>query len=110
MLPEVFINSVRKKDKSECQTLSLVKLNLRLPDTSNEVALRSDAFIHNLVKELRQEAPHLFRICESVALLDMISSFGQLATTRNYVRPEITGTLALKAARHPILDKVITTI
>ena len=105
-LPDVLINAVRKKDKIECQTLNLVKLNLRLSDTSNEVVIRSDAVVHTLLKELRCEASHLFRVCESVALADMISSFGQLATTRDYVRPEIGATLALKAARHPILDKV----
>ncbi|KAI5463606.1 muts domain V-domain-containing protein [Mariannaea sp. PMI_226] len=104
-LPPVLINVVRKKDKIECQTLSLVKLNLRLSDTSNEVVIRSDAVIRSLVIELTREAPHLFRVCESVALIDMISAFGQLATTRDYVRPDITATLALKAARHPILDK-----
>lgn len=105
-LPDVFINAVRKKDKIECQTLDLIKLNLRLSDTTNEVVIRSDAVVHQLVKELRQEAPALFRVCESVALVDMLSSFAHIATTRDYVRPEITGTLALKAARHPILDKV----
>ena len=97
---------MRKKDKIECQTLNLVKLNLRLSDTTNEVVIRSDAIVHKLVKDIREEASSLFRICESVALVDMLSSFGQLATTRDYVKPEITGTLALKAARHPILDKV----
>ena len=108
-LPSVFINVIRKKDKIECQTLDLVKLNLRLSDTSNEVVIRSDSVIQQLVKDLRQEIPHLFRVCESVALVDMISAFGQLATTRDYVRPEITGTLALQAARHPILDKASAT-
>lgn len=97
---------MKKKDKIECQTLNLVKLNLRLSDTSNEVVIRSDSVIQALLKELRHEIPHLFRVCESVALIDMISSFGQLATTRDYVRPEITNTLALKSARHPVLDKV----
>lgn len=105
-IPSVFINTVRKKDKIECQTLDLIKLNLRLSDTSNEVVIRSDSVIHDLVKELRLEASDLFRVCESVALVDMIASFGQLATTCDYVRPEIAGTLALKSARHPILDKV----
>ena len=105
-LPDIIINAVRKKDKIECQTLNLVKLNLRLSDTSNEVVIRSDVVIQTLLKELRHEAPHLFRVCESVALVDMISSFGQLATTRDYVRPDISETLALKSARHPILDKV----
>ncbi|KAF7558757.1 hypothetical protein G7046_g5408 [Stylonectria norvegica] len=107
-LPDVVINAVRKKDKIECQTLILVKLNLRLSDTSNEVVIRSDSVIQSLLNDLRQEVPHLFRVCESVALVDMISSFGQLATTRDYVRPDISGTLALKSARHPILDKTMS--
>ncbi|KAM0203013.1 hypothetical protein ACHAPI_001183 [Fusarium lateritium] len=104
-IPELLINVVRKKDMIECQTLDLVKLNLRLSDTSNEVIIRSDSVVQDLLKELRHDVPHLFRVCESVALIDMISSFTQLATTRDYVRPDISSTLALKAARHPVLDK-----
>ena len=105
-LPETFINAFRKKDHIECQTLSLVKLNCRLSDASNEVIRRSDLMIQDLVNRLLQDIPHLFRICESIALIDMISAFTQLAATQNYVRPEITGTLGLESARHPILDKV----
>ncbi|KAM0350185.1 hypothetical protein ACHAPU_003350 [Fusarium lateritium] len=104
-IPDLLINVVRKKDMIECQTLDLVKLNLRLSDTSNEVVIRSDSVVQDLLKELRCDVPHLFRVCESVALIDMISSFAQLATTRDYVRPDISSTLALKAARHPVLDK-----
>jgi DNA mismatch repair protein MSH4 len=97
---------VKKKDQVECQTLELVKLNLRLSDASNEVIMRSDDIIYDLVKKLREEASVLFKISESIALVDMIASFAQLATTRDYIRPEIKQTLALKAARHPILEKV----
>ncbi|KAM0294613.1 hypothetical protein ACHAO9_001048 [Fusarium lateritium] len=107
-VPELLINVVRKKDMIECQTLDLVKLNLRLSDTSNEVVIRSDSVVQDLLKELRHDVPHLFRVCESVALIDMISSFTQLATTRDYVRPDISSTLALKAARHPVLDKCMS--
>ncbi|KAL9569191.1 hypothetical protein ACKAV7_006777 [Fusarium commune] len=106
-LPDLLINAVRKKDKIECQTLNLVKLNLRLSDTSNEVVIRSDKVVQDLLKELRSDVPHLFRVCESVALVDMISSFAQLATTRDYVKPDLSTTLALKAARHPVLDKTM---
>ena len=102
----VFINAVRKKDYIECQTLNLVKLNVRLSDAANEAVIRSDIVIQGLVEDLRQAAPQLFKVCESVALVDMLASFVQLYTTRGYIRPEITQTLALKAARHPILDKV----
>ncbi|UKZ66454.1 uncharacterized protein TrAtP1_007628 [Trichoderma atroviride] len=100
-----FINVIWKKNHIECQTMDLVKLNRRLSDTSNEVMLRSDQIILELVKDLRKEVSPLFRVCESIALLDMIASFGQVTTTRDYVRPLIEDTLALKAARHPILDK-----
>ncbi|PNP46790.1 hypothetical protein TGAMA5MH_01742 [Trichoderma gamsii] len=100
-----FINVIWKKKHIECQTLDLVKLNRRVADTSNEVMLRSDEIILKLVKDLRKEISPLFRVCESIALLDMIASFGQVTTTRDYVRPLIEETLALKSARHPILDK-----
>ncbi|KAF9765341.1 hypothetical protein IL306_002429 [Fusarium sp. DS 682] len=106
-LPDFLINVVRKKDKIECQTLDLVKLNLRLSDTSNEVVIRSDSVVQDLLKELRSDIPHLFRVCESVALVDMLSSFAQLATIRDYVKPDIGTTLALKEARHPVLDKTM---
>ncbi|EMT60828.1 MutS protein like protein 4 [Fusarium odoratissimum] len=102
-LPDLLINVVRKKDKIECQTLDLVKLNLRLSDTSNEVVIRSDKVVQDLLKELRSDVPHLFRVCESVALVDMISSFAQLATTRDYVKPDLSTT----PARHPVLDKTM---
>lgn len=105
-VPPEFINVIPKKTHIECQTLDLVKLNQRLLDTSNEIIMRSDAAIRDLVKELRRQVPPLFRVCESIALVDMISSFGQVTTTRDYVRPGIEDTLALKSARHPILDKV----
>lgn len=107
-LPPVVINTVRKKDKIECQTLSLVKLNLRISDACTDVVVESDGVVRNLIRDLRGEVSDLFRVCESVALLDMISSFAELATIRDYVRPDLTDTLALKAARHPVLDKTMS--
>lgn len=104
--PGFFINVAKKRGVIECQTLDLVKLNMRLSDTSNEVVFRSDAIIEQLVGTLHSDASHLFKMCESVGLMDMLASFAQVSTTQNYVRPEITSRLALKSARHPILDKV----
>ncbi|KAG6040892.1 hypothetical protein E4U41_006740 [Claviceps citrina] len=103
----VFINVVRKKTGIECQTMQLMKLNSRLSDTSNEIVARSDAIIQDLIVMLRGSAAQLFRLCESVALLDMVASFAHLSILRDYVRPEFRGTFALKAARHPILDKIL---
>ncbi|RKF76638.1 MutS protein-like protein 4 [Golovinomyces cichoracearum] len=104
--PEVLINCYRIKGYMECQTLDLVKLNQRIEDSHQEVILMSDKTIQELVNNIREEIPILFRVCESIAMLDMITAFGQIATTNDYVRPEITECIAIKSGRHPIREKV----
>lgn len=105
-LPEVFINIFRRKKKVECQTLELVKLNQKICDAHNEVIITSDRSIQELVDQVRTHLQPLFKISESIAMLDMMAAFAQLVTTQELVRPEITGTFAIKAGRHPIKEKV----
>jgi DNA mismatch repair protein MSH4 len=90
----------------ECQTLELVKLNQKITDAHNEVINMSDRSIQELIDDVRTEIHALFRVSESIAMLDMIASFAQLATSQDYVKPELTDTLAIKAGRHPIRDKI----
>ncbi len=90
----------------ECQTLKLVKLNQKITDAHNEVVNMSDRSIQDLIDDVRTEIHPLFKISESIAMLDMIASFAQLVTTQDYVKPELTDTLAIKAGRHPIRDKI----
>jgi DNA mismatch repair protein MSH4 len=51
----------------------------------------------------------MFKICEAVSLLDMIAAFSQLVTVNDYTRPQLTDTLAIQAARHPIKEKIMST-
>ncbi|KKA28412.1 hypothetical protein TD95_000236 [Thielaviopsis punctulata] len=106
-LPSCLINCVKKRKFIQCQTLLLRKLNQRLKDSEQEIIIQSDEVVQELLDYIRTQVPHLFRVCESIALLDMIASFAQLVTIRDYVKPEINGTLALKAARHPLMDMSI---
>ncbi|KAI1118957.1 muts domain V [Nemania sp. NC0429] len=105
-LPDVFINGIVRNRWIECQTLTLVQLNNRITDSHNEAVMLSDKVIQQLLDDVREYVPELFRVCEGIALLDMVASFAQSATTRDYVRPEIGDTLALKGARHPICERV----
>jgi DNA mismatch repair protein MSH4 len=105
-IPDVLINRFRKKAHIECQTLDLVKLNQRIQDSHQEVVLMSDKTIGNLLEVVRSEIPALYRVCESIAMLDMLAAFAKLVTVKEYVRPEITTSLAIKAGRHPIYEKV----
>ncbi|KAH8676119.1 muts domain V-domain-containing protein [Xylariales sp. PMI_506] len=106
-IPDILINRLQKNGFLECQTLILVQLNNRITDSHNEAVMLSDRVIRDLLDEIRGHVGDLFRVCEGISLLDMIASFGQSVTTRDYMRPEFGDTLALKAARHPICDKMM---
>jgi DNA mismatch repair protein MSH4 len=107
VVPDILINRFQRKGFTECQTLDLVKLNQRIQDSHQEVVLMSDKTISKLLEDVRAEIPALYRVCESIAMLDMLTSFAKLVTVHEYVRPEITNSLAIKAGRHPVHEKVI---
>lgn len=104
-LPDVFINQYRRKAFLECQTLDLLKWNQKIADSHHEVLQMSDRTIQELIEQVRADIAPLFKICEAIALLDMIACFSQLVTTQEYCRPELTTTLAIKSGRHPIREK-----
>jgi len=105
-LPPVFINVFRKKDNIECQTLDLLKRNQKISDAHTEVILMSDKAVQALIADVRQHMSSLFRICEGIAMLDMLASFAHLVTTQDYVRPQLSDTIAIKAGRHPIRENI----
>ncbi|KAJ5213978.1 hypothetical protein N7449_001147 [Penicillium cf. viridicatum] len=105
-LPDVFINVYRKRNRIECQTLDLVKLNQKITDAHREVINMSDQTIQDLLRDVCTEVSGLFRVSEAIAMLDMLAAFAQLATNHEYIRPELTDTLAIKAGRHPIREQI----
>lgn len=105
-IPDEFINRVVKKDYIECQTMRILQVNQRISDSAVDVVNQSDKVVSELLAEIRRFAPEMFKVCESIALLDVLASFGQIVTTQDYIRPVLSGNLAIKSARHPILDKV----
>ncbi|KAF1987831.1 hypothetical protein K402DRAFT_403490 [Aulographum hederae CBS 113979] len=106
LLPPVFINVFRKKSMLECQTLELMKLNQKITDSHQEILLMSDQAVQVLISDVREHMSILFKICESIALLDMMAAFAQLITSQQYVRPKISDTLAVKQGRHPLREKI----
>lgn len=107
-LPDVFINVFRRKNTVQCQTLDLVKWSQKILDSHMEVLQLSDHVVQELISKIREDVSPLFRISEGIAMLDILASFAQLAMAQDYVRPELTSTLALKDARHPIREKIHT--
>ncbi|PWW75164.1 hypothetical protein C7212DRAFT_297383 [Tuber magnatum] len=105
-LPPIFVNMVKRKKIVEFSALEMLKCNARIGDSLAEVVLMSDNSVQQLVEDIRKEIPTLYRVAEGIAVLDMLLSFAQLCTIQDYVRPEFADTLALKAGRHPIREKI----
>ncbi|KAF2441187.1 hypothetical protein P171DRAFT_419370 [Karstenula rhodostoma CBS 690.94] len=108
-LPPVFTNVFKKKNMIECQTVELMKRNQKINISHQEVVLMSDEAVQTLIEEVRGHMSVLFKICEAIAMLDMLSAFAHLVTVNDYVRPRISDTLGIKAARHPIREKIMQT-
>ena len=108
-LPPVFINVYKRKDMVECQTLELLKRNKKTADAHTEVLLMSDQLVQTLIADVREHISTLFKVCEGMAMLDMFASFAQVVTSQDYVRPAISETLAIRAGRHPIREKIQST-
>ena len=81
-------------------------MNQRISDSVNEVVMQSDIAVKGLLDRIRSHISHMFKVCEGIALVDMLSSFAHIVTSRDYVRPDLGGSLALKDARHPIIEAV----
>ena len=105
-LPDVFINAIRKRKLVECQTLDLVKWNLKIRDSHHEVLQMSDQSVQQLIDSIREDISPFFVISNAIAYLDMLTTFSQLVTTRDYVKPDLTTALGIQDGRHPIIEKI----
>ncbi|ORX92867.1 hypothetical protein K493DRAFT_224545, partial [Basidiobolus meristosporus CBS 931.73] len=108
-LPSIFINVTRKKKLLVFTSMELLKWNERISNSLTEVYLMSDKIITELTNEICTHISILYKVAESIALVDMMMSFAYLCTISNYVRPEFTNTLGIKKGRHPIQDSLSLT-
>ncbi|CAG8654048.1 7729_t:CDS:10 [Funneliformis mosseae] len=105
-LPLIFITIKKKKKGQTFTTLEIMKKNTKINDSLTEVYLMSDKIIEDLISEIRGDIGVLYKASESIAMLDMLISFVHQCTVSNYVRPEFTDTLAIKAGRHPMRESL----
>jgi len=78
--------------------------------SSEALALKLEAEIYNRVKaELFNNIEKFKSISANIALLDMLTSFAELAKTNKYVRPEMVSSelpLEIREGRHPVVEVI----
>ncbi|KAI8078626.1 muts domain V-domain-containing protein [Halteromyces radiatus] len=107
-LPSFFINIAKKKKTITFTSLELLQKNSRVEESLSEILLMSDRSVSDLLKKFQTNIDILYKVSESIALLDLLLSFASGCMISEKVRPEFTRTLAIKSGRHPILDTIDT--
>ena len=78
--------------------------------TCKESALKLEFEIYEQIKsKLLAEMGNLKAIAESVARLDVLTSFAEIAKSKNYVRPSIVESnlaMVIKEGRHPVVEAI----
>ncbi|KAI9098294.1 muts protein 4 [Phlyctochytrium arcticum] len=105
-LSSEFVNLVEKRKTITFTSLELLSNNDRIRQSLNEVYLMSDKIVSELISCVRLRIRPLFRATEAIALLDMLMSFSHNRDKNQLVRPEFTGTMAIKCGRNPIKERV----
>ncbi|QRW13414.1 DNA mismatch repair protein MutS [Ceratobasidium sp. AG-Ba] len=106
-LPAPFINvSAKKNQRWTFSHLELKKRNARLRDSLDEALILSDQIVKALVEKIVEDVGVLYKASEAIAVMDMLWAFAHTSILHRYTRPEFTGTLAIKAGRHPVLETV----
>jgi DNA mismatch repair protein MSH4 len=107
-LPLIFINVKKKRKTLTFTTLEVMKKNTKISDSLTEVYLMSDKYdnskiisllnklpvpqiliifhrtIEDLISEIRNDISVLYKASESIAMLDMLTSFAHQCTVSNY--------------------------
>ncbi|BGO91790.1 MutS protein msh4 [Rhodotorula toruloides] len=102
---KAFTNVNVLKKRVEFSSLDLQKRNARLQESEQEIYLMSEEILEEMFQEIRGCVACLYKCSEAIALLDMLAAFADLSAKEDYVRPEWTDTLAIKAGRHPLHEQ-----
>jgi DNA mismatch repair protein MSH4 len=125
----LFIQQLKQKKKIVCSTEEINTRNTRIKDLVEEILLLTEGYEHiqialtssivsELIAKIRESIGVLYKVSESIALMDILMSFATVVTLNSdygmhyyssdaLVRPNFTteGPIAIKQGRHPILEK-----
>lgn len=98
------MNGIRRKHHYDCHTMELIQKSSQIQLQADIVTAQSDRLVLEIKSSLLDHGETLLDLNEATAVLDMLCSFAQMATTQNYVRPIMSDNLVLKGARHPVME------
>ncbi|KAM4722963.1 mutS protein homolog 4 [Rhinophrynus dorsalis] len=105
-LPTEFVKVTRMKNTCCFTSADIIKMNERCQESLREIYHMSYLIICKLLSEIYEHIACLYKLSDTVSMLDMLLSLAHACTLSDFVRPEFTDTLAIKQGWHPILENI----
>lgn len=114
-IPDVFekvqVNGKGARRYVSMTTSNLRKFNSRIQENLAEIYQITNMLVNNAMDEARKQVGCLYKLADTVAMVDMLRSFAEVVTLGGgtYCRPTFGDSLALQQGRHPVLHKLSPT-
>ncbi len=108
-IPDIFIHRQTLVNGMRFTTPELVEIQEKLTAAAEKALVLELGLFKEFVQETLLYGGDLTLLAQTIALLDMVSSFAFLAVTENYCRPVVDESLnfTLKEARHPVVEAIL---
>ena len=106
---EKFIHRQTTANSIRYTTTELQELESKIVNAKILVISLEQEIYNELCLQITSEQISLYKMSESLSLLDVYSNFAYIADENNYVMPEISSDMIfeIKGGRHPIVEKVL---
>ncbi len=111
LVPETYIRKQTLTNGERYITEELKNIENQILGAEEKVAkLELEAF-KKIREEIADNVKRLQKTAEAVSILDVLSSFAQVAEDMNYCKPVINkdGIIDIKEGRHPVIEKMLPT-
>ena len=87
-------------------TAELKELEAKVLSSEEKILKREEELFSGLVEEVGRYTGEIKKLSESIALVDLLCAFAQIAIERSYIRPQVDSEsrILIKDGRHPVVE------
>ena len=108
-LNATFIHRQTMADAMRFSTVALSELEAKIASAADRALALELRIFDELCAMIETQAPALKAASEALAVIDVSAALAELASRRNWVRPEVDATLRfeIEAGRHPVVEAAL---
>ncbi|MBN1444628.1 MAG: DNA mismatch repair protein MutS [Candidatus Omnitrophica bacterium] len=108
LVPEDYIRKQTLVNAERFVTPQLKEFEEKILTAESKILTIEKEVIEIVKAEILENAPVLYSIASSIAVLDVLCSFANAARENDYVRPEVDESfdITIKEGRHPVVEKM----